>query len=99
MPTPFWFCPHCACGLERLEEASNDADVNYLRCTGCGHVWIFPKAGDRGTPRDIPINSSDQKTSSATTINFIELPGEAGIHLTGTADPGAVPFDVSKLGS
>jgi hypothetical protein len=38
-------------------------------------------------------------SSSATTINFIELPGEAGIHLTGTADPGAVPFDVTKLGS
>jgi hypothetical protein len=38
-------------------------------------------------------------SSSATTINFIELPGEAGIHVTGTQDPGAVPFDVTKLGS
>jgi hypothetical protein len=37
-------------------------------------------------------------SSSATTINFIELPGEAGIHLTGT-DPGGVAIDVTKLGS
>jgi hypothetical protein len=37
-------------------------------------------------------------SSSATTINFIELPGEAGIHLTGTDSSGAA-IDVTKLGS
>jgi|SRR5215813_2162925 len=37
-------------------------------------------------------------SSSATTINFIELPGEAGIHLTGT-DPSGAAIDVTKLGS
>jgi hypothetical protein len=36
-------------------------------------------------------------SSSATTINFIELPGEAGIHLTGTDSTGTA-IDVTKLG-
>ena len=37
-------------------------------------------------------------SSSATTINFDELPAEAGIHLTGT-DSGGGAIDVTKLGS
>lgn len=37
-------------------------------------------------------------SSSATTINFIELPGVGGIHLTGT-DSGGGAIDVTKPGS
>ena len=49
----------------------------------------------------IAILALTASSSSATTINFIELPGEAGIHLTGTDTTGAspVPIDVTKLGS
>jgi hypothetical protein len=41
-------------------------------------------------------------SSSATTINFIELASEAGIHLTGTdttGGTGGLPIDFTKLGS
>jgi uncharacterized OB-fold protein len=47
-------CPNCnAPGSHWLEISSKGAEVDYFRCTKCGHVWHIPKEGWPGEQRDV----------------------------------------------
>ena len=47
-------CPKCPQATPKhLEASSKDAEVNYYRCSECGHVWHVPKDSPTATPHAV----------------------------------------------
>jgi len=46
-------CPVCGREGRFLEASSQQSDVDYFRCDGCGHVWSLNRKNPKSPPRDV----------------------------------------------
>ena len=51
-------CVRCTSAeVRRLDYVSQDAWVDYYRCSSCGHVWNVPKVRPRADDRPAPADT------------------------------------------